>query len=153
MARPHHFISALPPRDEIRELEQMFVAVFVTFPRNVSFQNIALTWKETNAGVKLLNIVGSTWLFSPTTSLSLLNDAEINNMLKQQCWVISPQPKSTTNVVVHLWKRSIHITVLQNLVPFDCLIRISYQRIRAEVKQKHHKISDDLYWDFSVWSS
>ena len=38
------------------------------------------------AGVKLLDNVGSTSLFSPTTSLYLLNETEINNMLNKQCW-------------------------------------------------------------------
>ena len=38
---------------------------------------------DCNAGVKVLNIVGSTSLFSPTTSLFLFNEAEINNMLNQ----------------------------------------------------------------------
>ena len=36
------------------------------------------------AGIKLLNIVSSTSLFSPTISMSLLNEAEINNMLNQK---------------------------------------------------------------------
>ena len=43
-------------------------------------------WNQ--AGVKLLNIVVSTSLFSHTTSLLLFNEAEINNMLNQQCQAI-----------------------------------------------------------------
>ena len=41
------------------------------------------------AGVKLLNIVGSTSLFLPMTSLFVFNEAEMNNMLlNEQRWTI-----------------------------------------------------------------
>ena len=43
---------------------------------------------DLQAGVKLLNIVGATSLFSPRASLFLFNEAEINNMLNQTCWTI-----------------------------------------------------------------
>ena len=39
-------------------------------------------------GLTLLNIVGSTSLFSPKTSLFFFNDDEISNMLNQQRWAI-----------------------------------------------------------------
>ena len=40
------------------------------------------------ARVKVLNIVGSTLLLLPTTSLFFFIEAEINNMLSQQRWTI-----------------------------------------------------------------
>ena len=54
------------------------------------------TWRDersqlhSKAGVKWYNVVGATLLFSPKTSLLLLNKAEINNALHQHVVQFDP---------------------------------------------------------------
>ena len=51
------------------------------------------------AKIKLYKIVGATLSFSPTTSLLMLNKAEINNVKQQYCTV---SPNLTLSETLHV---------------------------------------------------
>ena len=88
-----------PPQSRISQTSYLFLC-YLDGRLMFYFQNQAYYFKD---GVKFPNIVASASLFPPTTSLFFCNEAEINNMLNQQCWAIWLQPQTpVTRMCFHL---------------------------------------------------